>query len=77
MNLHARPTPAGFSRRSFLGVGASLAGATLLSACGGGSASGGGGATLKFWTCRGDRRTTRRPRRSSPRGISPRAAFPA
>ncbi|BEL02923.1 extracellular solute-binding protein [Actinoplanes sichuanensis] len=35
------------SRRAFLGLGATVAGGTLLSACGGGSASGSG--KLKFW----------------------------
>ena len=39
----------GFSRRSFLGLGAALAGGAVLSACGGGSASSGGGKALKFW----------------------------
>jgi len=39
----------GFSRRSFLGLGAAVAGGAVLSACGGGSASSGGGGKLKFW----------------------------
>jgi multiple sugar transport system substrate-binding protein len=41
-----------YSRRAFLGLGAGVAGGTLLAACGGGSASsggGGGGKALKFW----------------------------
>jgi len=40
--------PSGYSRRTFLGLGAAFAGGALLSACGGGSASSGGG-KLKFW----------------------------
>jgi multiple sugar transport system substrate-binding protein len=41
-----------YSRRAFLGLGAGIAGGSLLAACGGGSASsggGGGGKTMKFW----------------------------
>ncbi|WP_433789836.1 ABC transporter substrate-binding protein [Actinoplanes sp. CA-252034] len=40
--MRSKPT-----RRAFLGLGAAVAGGTLLSACGGGSASGSG--KLKFW----------------------------
>src|SRR6185295_14061117 len=48
-SMTAFDRPAGFSRRSFLGLGAAVAGGAFLSACGGGSASSGGGGKLKFW----------------------------
>jgi multiple sugar transport system substrate-binding protein len=44
------PSPIGYSRRGFLGLGAALAGTGLLAACGGSSGgAGGGGKTMKFW----------------------------
>jgi hypothetical protein len=47
MTTGNRIAPTEYSRRQFLGLGAAVAGGTLLAACGRGS--GGSGGPLKFW----------------------------